>query len=348
MQKTNKALPHAICVALALAAPTLLSACGQGEFTLTPLSPPDYLNKAITTIQRRALRSPKVDWKSVKSKAFEMIAGAKSTTDTYAAINYVLSELGDNHSFLRNRAGQGTKLFKERVQEPKHKRVACSRILEQEGHKYGFVVVPSLGGSSESNQGKNFARQLQQQISEAAEQKPAGWIVDVRGNGGGNMWPMIVGVGPLIGTGTLGYFVYKNANIAWYYEGGQSGVINARGKTANFKLENSIADLPNMPVVVLIDGATASSGEALTISFKGRASTCFIGDHTYGVPTNNEGIKLPDGATLLLTTSGEADRNHVSYDDGISPDVKVDQGDVPFGAKDDPGIKAAIAWLSSQ
>ena len=340
-------MPKAIWVAISLAVPILLSACGEGEFTLTPLSPPDYLNKAITTIQRRALRSPQVNWKSVKAKAFEMIGGAKSTTDTYPAINYVLAELGDNHSFLRNRAGQGTKLFKERAQVPKHKRVACSRILDLNGHKYGFIVVPGLGGSSESTKGKNFAQQLQQEISEVAAQKPAGWIVDVRGNGGGNMWPMIVGVGPLIGTGTLGFFVYKNANIAWYYEGGQSGVINAKGRIANFKLENSIADLPNMPVAVLTDGATASSGEALTISFKGRPKTCFIGDTTYGVPTNNEGIKLPDGATLFLTTSGEADRNHVSYDDGISPDIKVDQGDVPFGAKDDPGLKAAIAWLSS-
>ena len=29
----------------------------------------------------------------------------------------------------------------------------------------------------------------------------------LRGNGGGNMWPMIAGVGPLLGEGPLGYFI---------------------------------------------------------------------------------------------------------------------------------------------
>jgi len=31
-----------------------------------------------------------------------------------------------------------------------------------------------------------------------------GWIVDLRGNGGGNMWPMLAGVGPVLGEGVVG------------------------------------------------------------------------------------------------------------------------------------------------
>ena len=37
-----------------------------------------------------------------------------------------------------------------------------------------------------------------------------GWIVDLRGNFGGNMWPMLLSVEPLIGNGTLGYFVVSH------------------------------------------------------------------------------------------------------------------------------------------
>ncbi|MBU6452798.1 MAG: peptidase S41 [Cyanobacteria bacterium REEB67] len=209
-------------------------------------------------------------------------------------------------------------------------------------------MVAGFGGTSKSSQGKSFARSLQQEIALATQHGPVGWIVDLRGNTGGNMWPMIAGVGPLLGASTLGYFEYPKIKIAWYYENGKSGVINLRGKLTNFELETSLADLPNVPVVVLIDGATASSGEALAISFKGRANTCFIGETTRGLSTNNESIRLSDGATLVLTTSGEADRDGVSYDHGIAPDSKIDQGQILFGAKEDPGILAAIDWLDSR
>jgi C-terminal processing protease CtpA/Prc len=29
----------------------------------------------------------------------------------------------------------------------------------------------------------------------------AGWIVDLRNNGGGNMWPMLTGIGSILGEG---------------------------------------------------------------------------------------------------------------------------------------------------
>ena len=119
------------------------------------------------------------------------------------------------------------------------------------------------------------------------------------------------------------------------------------GRHANFKIQESIPDCANAPIAVLIDQATASSGEALTISFKGRANTIFIGQHTRGLSTNNESIKLADGAVLYLTTSAEADRNHVLYECGIAPDTTVEQGDIPLGDKSDPCVKAALKWFQN-
>lgn len=50
-----------------------------------------------------------------------------------------------------------------------------------------------------------------------------GWIVDLRGNGGGNMWPMIAGVGPVLGEGTAGAFVDPDDNVTlWGYANGAS------------------------------------------------------------------------------------------------------------------------------
>jgi C-terminal processing protease CtpA/Prc len=286
-----------------------------------------------------------VDWKKVSARAIEMSAGATSSEGTYPAINYILSELGDNHSFLVSRTGSPTIPHHQTAPPLVGKRVGIKNPLEEGGKKFGFIFIGNLGSKSNSSASTKFATALQKQISDASSHRLSGWIVDLRGNTGGNMWPMLVGVGPLIGSGTLGYFLYPNVSIPWFYENGEAGCINPSGKTANFKLDASIQDCAQLPVAVLIDAATASSGEALAISFKGRAKSYLLGQHTRGLSTANENFELPDGATLFLTTSGEADRNKIPYDSGLSPDLTVEQGRVPFGDKNDPGIKAAMKWL---
>jgi carboxyl-terminal processing protease len=332
-------------VLLSISCLTLTACTSPGTQVVTRLSAPDYLSKVTNIIQLQALQSTKVDWEKVHAKAIEMTAGAKSTEDTYGAINYILSELGDNHSFLISRTGAPTIPHHQTAPPLVGKRVNVKNTLEEDGKKFGFIYVGGFGSKSDSPASTKFARAIQKHISETSNHRLSGWIVDLRGNTGGNMWPMLVGVGPLIGTGTLGYFQYPKTSIPWFYENGEAGVINAKGKTANFKMDGSIKDCADLPVAVLIDGTTASSGEAVTISFKGRAKTCLLGQHTRGLSTANESIKLPDGAMLYLTTSGEADRNKVSYDSGISPDIAVEQRRIPFGDKNDPGIKAAMKWL---
>jgi hypothetical protein len=52
-----------------------------------------------------------------------------------------------------------------------------------------------------------FAVQTQELICSLDQVHPGGWIVDLRGNSGGDMWPMVAGLGPIIGDGVLGAFV---------------------------------------------------------------------------------------------------------------------------------------------
>ena len=48
-----------------------------------------------------------------------------------------------------------------------------------------------------------------------------GWIVDLRGNTGGNMWPMVAGVGPVLGNGVAGFFVPPvGASTPWSFPEG--------------------------------------------------------------------------------------------------------------------------------
>jgi carboxyl-terminal processing protease len=81
------------------------------------------------------------------------------------------------------------------------------------------------------------------------------------------MWPMVAGVGPVLGEGVIGYFIDPTGvENAWEYRDGASwdnGVAQQR-VDAPYRLRR---DRPR--VAVLTDGGVASSGEATVIAFRG-------------------------------------------------------------------------------
>src|SRR5690606_8339193 len=145
-----------------------------------------------------------------------------------------------------------------------------------------------------------------------------GWIVDVRGNTGGNMWPMIAGVGPLLGQGLVGHFIDpEGAQQAWSYEGGEArldGVPIARAPSP-YELAG-----PLPRIAVLTDTRVASSGEAVVIAFRGRENARSFGSPTCGLSTANRRFALSHGASINLTVSTMADRIKREYGDAVQPD----------------------------
>jgi C-terminal processing protease CtpA/Prc len=66
---------------------------------------------------------------------------------------------------------------------------------------------------------QDFATALQNQIDTLAKLNPQGWIVDLRGNLGGNMWPMLAGVAPLIDSRMMGSFVDADGKkTTWFVD----------------------------------------------------------------------------------------------------------------------------------
>ena len=49
-----------------------------------------------------------------------------------------------------------------------------------------------------------YADSLQYQIKLMDNKYIKGWILDLRENSGGNCWPMLTGLGPLLGNGICG------------------------------------------------------------------------------------------------------------------------------------------------
>ncbi|GAA4676303.1 hypothetical protein GCM10023215_05630 [Pseudonocardia yuanmonensis] len=146
----------------------------------------------------------------------------------------------------------------------------------------------------------------------------ARWIVDLRGTGGGSMWPLLAAVAPLLGEGEVGALVDREGErTPWTV---RDGVVSLGGTP---QLQGAPGQFDG-PVSVLTDGNTANSGEAVAVAFRGRPDARSYGAPTLGFSTGVESAPLPGGLVLTVATSRFADRTGQLYGGPVPPDVPSD------------------------
>lgn len=144
-----------------------------------------------------------------------------------------------------------------------------------------------------------------------------GLILDLSENSGGNMYPWFGALAPLFDSKIVGYFkyVYKGEKDGWILK--PDGVYCGDKKW--FKEVN-----PNeysfRRIALLISNKTSSSGEAISIAFKGQSNAKLFGRPTAGFTTGNESYKNGD-VVIWLSTCVMQDRNGVSYESSVNPDL---------------------------
>lgn len=283
--------------------------------------------------------------------------------DTYDAIRFALASLGDHHSSLHlTPALENLELQREvqrsSIQEPVVQQSPRSPFIgryEPEGRlesfggkQFALVVVTKCFPENDA-QFVAYETQLQKIVANLDKTHPAGWVVDLRGNVGGNMWPMLTGIGPVLGeSDDLGESFSTDGHSVSRYRDGVSAEIEDNGKVNSYpRVEGAPYKMADTPIVaVLIDGGTGSSGEAIAIAFRGRPQTRFFGEHTEGVSTVNETFALSDGASMWLTIGVQADRSGKQYLNGLAPDEVVVVGDkIPSDAQD-AVLQEALKWLT--
>jgi carboxyl-terminal processing protease len=328
-----------------------------------------FLDNALDTMRQHALHGQSVDWTAVRTEAFKRAGGAFNPIDTYPAIYWALVQLGDPGAHLRLPPGlypDQIALLQQAERDAVNNAPAAAReqtsiptpftsrrlpeghIVTVQGRNFGFVVLPRC--SAKDNDGLLlYAADVRRILTDLSAQSPKGWIVDLRGNTGGNMWPMLAGIGPILGDGSVGSFVANDGNVSWFYQDGKTGTRNPAGlETVSLTLqEEPVLQTPSVaPVAVLVDSSTASSAEAITIAFHGRPASRSFGSRTAGKSTAVQPFKLDDGAELYVTTAIDADRSGKAYPDGFSPDqvVSFNGGSMPQESNDQV-LQSAQTWL---
>ncbi|HMQ63760.1 MAG TPA: S41 family peptidase [Flavilitoribacter sp.] len=294
-----------------------------------------YLSAFLDIVEENALYKDSVDFNSIKQYAGQLIAGAQTTADCYPAIQYVLSRLNDHHSFFWNpdqvRAWETNQASGSA--EPAPLVFSQGRVIDG---TVGYLSMPffALG---DSLAGLTFADSLQHLIRSLDSKAIEGWVLDLRTNTGGNCWPMLAGIGPVLGEGVCGYFAATRGSIEWSYRSGGSYSGNQLIQQAGSSYQ---LFTPNPRVAVLTGPRTSSSGEVVAVAFRGRPDTRSFGEATGGYSTGNQNFKLSDGAMVFIASSVYADRNMNLYGKRIAPDEVI-----PAGDEDDPVLKRAVEWI---
>lgn len=294
-----------------------------------PAANPDatkaYLQNLLSTMEAYAIHKNAIEWASFRAQVIVAAGDAGAIPDLYPAIEIALRLLDDHESYYQPRRGGGLIGL-----PPGGTCEAAAPSTPKLPDTIGYVKIEgsSAGQSAES---------VQQAIRAADHDGLLGWIVDLRGNGGGNMWPMIAGVGPVMGEGIIGWIVYNDREYEREYRNGAALSLGEAfaSVSAPYTLRR-----PYPRVAVLTDGLVNSAGEAMAVWFRRRPGTRSFGTATCGHHHLLQNFRLSDGATLYLTTAQNADRAKTKYQGPITPDeVLMEPGEL---------VTRAIAWLQGR
>ena len=300
---------------------------------IEPLAPePEaYLLAALKDIHDSSLKRDSIDWQQLRDYLLSKAQHAQRSSDTYDALRVALRLLADRHSRL---------LLPEEVQQLMSEGAGHTPEVKFVSHQIATLTIPAFGGLS-PQAAQRYMQAAALPLARAARKARCGWVIDLRGDSGGDLWPTLGVVAPFLRSGTLGAFNYPDHIDLWRL---QHGVLFDGSRATVTALTRSVT-LQQAKIAVLIGANTTSSGEALAIALHGRPDTRFFGAQSGGLATSVDFDLLSDGAALLVTAALDADRFGMVFADGLEPDQLIEQ---PKADAPDRTMLAAKSWLQAQ
>lgn len=192
------------------------------------------------------------------------------------------------------------------------------RIETVGGKKVGYVRLAGFFPGAHA--------ELRKEVQRLYQQGAQGLVLDLRGNGGGLLTEAVLVSSIFVPNGVI---------------------VSTNGRTQDTRTFDATGDsIPKHPMVVLINGDTASASEIVTAALEQSGTAKVVGTTSFGKGTFQEVIPLNNGGALDLTVGQYLTRNGTSINDvGIPPQVKAK--DNP-STKPDEGLNKALQALAPQ
>ncbi|TAM62419.1 S41 family peptidase [bacterium] len=189
--------------------------------------------------------------------------------------------------------------------------------------KIGYVALTVFG--------QDTARELSQALDELGKQGARAFVLDLRNNGGGYLNAAIDVASKFIPDGPIVSVESRASNVTTY--DAESTAIAPR------------------PLVVLVNGYTASASEITSGAIQDSGVGILIGTRTFGKGVVQTIYPLGDGSAIKITTARYFTPRGRDIDhQGIEPDiVSKDVRDARFGEPGhDPQLERALGYLNQR
>ncbi len=239
-----------------------------------------------------------------------------------------------NEAVLKIRGPKGSvvllNIAREGVEEPYDVEVTRDRIemptistdrLGDEG-QYAYVRLNKFS--------ENAGELVRDAIDEAMDSEPAGIIFDLRGNTGGLVREAVK---------VTSVFLEDQAVLIERFSDGAEKTYETSGR--------EIVD--DVPVVVLVNGGSASASEIVAGAIQDAGRGTLIGTTTYGKGSVQLPHQLSDGSIMSVTIARWFTPNDRTIDGvGLTPDIEIEITQEQWEADEDPQLDEAIEFLSGQ
>lgn len=281
-----------------------------------PSSAVALIEEALGLMDQYGLFASGPAWKTARAQALERSADASDAIDARRIIEIALLVAGGTHSRLTSPTDAPASLDSQPI----------PTVDPLDGGVVS-LTLPAFSGADES-QIEEYVTSAWDSIQTLSSEARCGWIVDVRGNSGGNVWPMLGAISPLLDRGLVMSFSDRDNHhdsVSITADGISLGATQTIAfDSASF--EEASQSVSSRRIVVLIGPITSSSGEAIPVAFAGQQDTATLGKPTSGFSTANREFTLSDGSSLNLTSAVFADRTGRLYGGPIIPLEPNDQG----------------------
>lgn len=226
-------------------------------------------------------------------------------------VNGLRGEVGSEVSVTYNRDGASNTVKLKRV-ELQSKSSAGTML---DGTTIGYVALNHFEEPT--------PEQFNNAVSDLESKGMTGLIIDLRNNTGGLVASAVKVLDRLLPVGVYGTQVFKNGSTV--------------------ELSGTGDDSVNVPIVLLVNGDTASSAEIMTAAMKDLGKAKIVGTKTFGKGITQKIEQLSDGSGLTYTDAELRSPNGTTWHGtGITPDVVVEYDE---NAGTDTQLKAAMDLL---
>jgi carboxyl-terminal processing protease len=219
--------------------------------------------------------------------------------DTNTAVGLIRGPVGTDVNITVRRGEQELDYTLKRALIELHP-VRYSLETEADGTKVGYIRLTQFSA--------NAADEMREAIQDLESQNVAGYVLDLRINPGG--------------------LLYASIDIArmWLNEGVIVSTVDRQGVSEQ-ETANGTA-LTDKPMVILIDGGSASASEILSGALQDNGRAVLVGSQTFGKGLVQSVRGLNDGSGLAVTVAKYLTPSGTDINQqGISPDIPVELTD---------------------